>query len=149
MRADSFSGSHKENDMALFRFIYTSTACAPFGEAELLHLRLTGENQNDRHGVTGLLVFDGLRFAQLIEGPEAGLSHIIDRITRDPRHEQILVRYRGPTAERQFAGWALKARWKSAGAPSDNFIGEVQAAVASVSDRDVATAFVDFARAAA
>lgn len=131
--------------MALFRFTYTSTASTPFREADLLHLRLTSEDHNDRHGVTGLLLYGDLRFAQLVEGPENGLAHIVDRIVRDPRHDNIEVLYQGPVAKRQFGGWALRARWISPGVSPDIFMGDVKAAVARVPDADVAADFIRFA----
>ena len=41
---------------------------------------------NKEHQITGMLIFDGLRFCQYIEGPHEPLQQLIASITKDPRH---------------------------------------------------------------
>ena len=130
--------------MTLFRFTYRSVASILFDEAALLRLRLVSENYNDRHSVTGLLVFDGVGFAQTIEGPEAGVECIVDRIMRDPRHHGITITFNDYVAERQFEGWSLQTVYKRPVTPAVEFVREVKSAVASLKDVDVAAYFLDF-----
>jgi Sensors of blue-light using FAD len=63
---------------------------------------------NSSSGITGLLVFDGERFCQLLEGPEIAVRSLARRIEGDPRHEQFLIAHQGTREEpRRFAGWAM------------------------------------------
>lgn len=41
---------------------------------------------NAEHALTGLLVFDGWRFGQYLEGPAPALQGLIQRLSRDSRH---------------------------------------------------------------
>lgn len=56
---------------------------------------------NAEHQITGLLVFDGMRFCQHFEGPQAEVRALMDRIARDRRHIEIRVLYDGPLAQRR------------------------------------------------
>lgn len=41
---------------------------------------------NASQGLSGLLVFDGMRFAQYLEGPADALQALIERLQQDTRH---------------------------------------------------------------
>ena len=64
--------------------------------------------RNEQDGVTGLLMFDGANFAQMIEGPADAISDLVERIRNDRRHRSIEVLSFGtrPWA-RRFADWKL------------------------------------------
>ena len=48
-----------------------------------------GNNERDR--VTGVLVFDGHDFCQFVEGPQAAVSGLRERLERDSRHRHMRV----------------------------------------------------------
>jgi hypothetical protein len=48
------------------------------------------ENNRSRH-ITGMLVASGDLFYQLLEGPKDEIDLLYARISKDPRHEQILL----------------------------------------------------------
>lgn len=63
---------------------------------------------NAIHGVTGVLVFDGHRFLQHLEGPQEVLQDLIVRIARDTRHTHFSLQHAGVKAgRRQFANWSM------------------------------------------
>jgi hypothetical protein len=62
-------------------------------------------------GVTGLLVFDGVRFLQIVEGSEEA----IDSLRADPRHSAIEVRDERLVDERSFPDWSMELVRVSAG----------------------------------
>ncbi|AJZ89107.1 Blue light- and temperature-regulated antirepressor YcgF [Beauveria bassiana D1-5] len=65
--------------------IHTST---PF---EVLQEMVTAANaKNIDANVTGILLFNGTHFFQLLEGPEAGVQKIYDAIRQDDRHYNIV-----------------------------------------------------------
>lgn len=58
--------------------------------------------RNAQDGITGLLVFDGLRFCQHLEGPRDAVRALMTRLEADPRHVEMMVLYEGRLAERRY-----------------------------------------------
>ncbi|MES1264240.1 MAG: BLUF domain-containing protein, partial [Variovorax sp.] len=58
--------------------------------------------RNMERGITGLLVFDGLRFCQHMEGPRDEVLRLMTQIAADARHAQIRVVYEGMLAQRRY-----------------------------------------------
>jgi hypothetical protein len=63
--------------------------------------------RNAEKGITGLLVFDGLRFCQHFEGPEDQVSSLVRLLQTDPRHESMRVLYEGPVQQRHYHRFEL------------------------------------------
>lgn len=63
--------------------------------------------RNAENGITGLLVFDGLRFCQHFEGPEDQVSSLVRLLQTDPRHESMRVLYEGPVQQRHYHRFEL------------------------------------------
>jgi hypothetical protein len=64
-------------------------------------------NKNEKREITGLLVFDGLRFCQYLEGPEDAVYSLSERIRQDNRHIEFAIKEHGPLqSERRFS-WAM------------------------------------------
>lgn len=57
--------------------------------------------------VTGALVFTGHHFAQVIEGPNAPIDHLMTSILHDPRHHSIQSFEELDVPTRLFASWSL------------------------------------------
>lgn len=94
---------------APFRLIYRSRSLAPAAEQDrvLGDILRVARTNNARLGVTGaLLVYDNW-FAQTLEGPEAEVRALFERIRLDGRHDSVEVRQEGPVNERVFARWAM------------------------------------------
>ncbi len=96
----------------LHAFAYVSTPTVPFSDRDLSDLLIAARHANAAHGVTGKLVVletaaGVVRFAQYVEGPEAGLATVTERILDDPRHGAIEVRRQGPIPMRRFPGWDM------------------------------------------
>lgn len=60
-------------------------------------------------GVTGVLLHDGERFLQYLEGPPDGLDLAYDRILQAKSHGNVTELARGMVASRLFPYWAM--RW--------------------------------------
>lgn len=68
----------------------------------------TARSFNAVHGVTGILVFDGHRFIQQLEGPSQVLTDLIVRIARDPRHVNFTLLHQCAfTGDRRFRNWSM------------------------------------------
>jgi len=59
-------------------------------------------------GVTGVLLFDGSRFLQYVEGPEDGLAVAYSRITNAASHSRIVELGRTRTGCRNFPYWSMR-----------------------------------------
>lgn len=63
---------------------------------------------NASQGLSGLLVFDGMRFVQYLEGPADALQALIERLQQDTRHTQFTTVWVAQLqGERRFAGWSM------------------------------------------
>ncbi|MET4108109.1 BLUF domain-containing protein [Hymenobacter sp. UYP22] len=91
----------------LHHLIYQSTAVLPLSGAELGRLLVQSRTHNDEAGITGMLLYDGNRFLQVLEGPPNSVDAIFGRISLDCRHTEVEVLANGPVAQRQFGNWSM------------------------------------------
>lgn len=92
----------------LYGFLYHSQLASDADLSCVADIVKTARSFNKEHGITGILVFDGLRFCQYIEGPQSDLQDLINRIADDPRHEQFTPKFHAPVAgERLFGNWSM------------------------------------------
>lgn len=94
--------------MPLIRLFYVSRPRAGITAPEVHRIVGTSQMNNRRRGVTGLLVYDGHSFAQVLEGEPAALDELMARIGADDRHGQVQVLKRELDAPaRRFGAWAM------------------------------------------
>lgn len=63
-------------------------------------------SRNRANEVTGMLVYTGDHFAQLLEGSEESVELIMTSIRNDPRHHSI-SEHSSPIEKRSFGAWSL------------------------------------------
>lgn len=85
--------------------IYISVATKPLTEAELVELLNKSRSNNERDGLTGMLLYKDERFMQVLEGEKAAVMATFARIKSDPRHHDVIVLLEGELAERDFPQW--------------------------------------------
>lgn len=68
---------------------------------------VSSRRQNLRRGVTGILLFSGGHFAQLLEGTAQALHETMAAIDADPRHEAVTRLIEGSIAQRRFGTWSM------------------------------------------
>ncbi|RPD44882.1 BLUF domain-containing protein [Hymenobacter sediminis] len=91
----------------LHHLIYQSSAVTPLASPELGRLLEQSRRNNQLAGITGVLLYDGSRFMQVLEGPEEAVHAIFSRIEVDCRHTGVQVLADGPSTHRQFPGWSM------------------------------------------
>ncbi|MEH3107169.1 MAG: BLUF domain-containing protein [Sphingomonas fennica] len=128
-----------------YRIVYMSRARLWFSDAALGDLARPAQEANHRHGVTGLLLYDGLRFVQAIEGRQAPIRQLMTNIERDVRHDNVEIASEGEIDRREFGNWSLAFKRVSAGRCSRAFISEVSSNVAHVADPGMRALFIGFA----
>ncbi|MEM9168438.1 MAG: BLUF domain-containing protein [Pseudomonadota bacterium] len=92
------------------QLLYSSLATPAFDEADLGALVATAQRNNRRSGVTGLLLYGERAFMQLLEGAEADVDTVFDRIRRDPRHEHLRIVHTGDAPDRVYKNWSMGFR---------------------------------------
>ena len=93
--------------MRLKILTYTSRARLDMSDSELGDVHRSALNLNALDGVTGILMFDGVRFLQLIEGAEDAVDNLVERLRRDPRHSDFEVRDERFVESRSFPDWSM------------------------------------------
>jgi hypothetical protein len=98
-----------------YSIVYSSTAIVDFKEAALLQLLKHGRCFNERAGITGVLMYGGGRFMQVLEGCPAAVRCLYARIAADPRHGHLDRLADGLVARREFTEWRMSFAPRPAG----------------------------------
>lgn len=90
-------------------FMYCSVLAPDAGPSCVGAIVKTAREFNGMHGITGLLVFDGERFCQYIEGPAPAMQGLIERLEADSRHRDFTPLHfmRAMAGPRRFPGWSM------------------------------------------
>jgi hypothetical protein len=70
---------------------YTSTLSPGYDATVFADIARVAERNNRRNGLSGVLLFDGRRFLQIIEGPRDRVARTIERVADDLRHEHMII----------------------------------------------------------
>lgn len=95
---------------ALHCVVYVSAATRLFPQVELERLLADARAQNRQAQVTGILLYADGNFMQLLEGSEAALDAVMQRVRRSRRHSGIMTLLREPIAQREFGDWDMAFR---------------------------------------
>ena len=104
----------------LCRLLYYSAATELFPVdpvlelEELRRIARVSRLNNQRIGVTGMLLLHQRWFVQVLEGPAADVTATYNRILRDRRHRSATPLGAGPIQARDFEDWAMSAQRVSA-----------------------------------
>ena len=88
--------------MTLKSLTYTSLARLDLQASDLEAIHRTAREVNALEGVTGLLIFNGTHFLQIIEGAPDAIDELVERLRRDTRHSGLEVRDQRETDARSF-----------------------------------------------
>jgi hypothetical protein len=91
----------------LFQLCYASTATRELLREDLLALLSQSRERNAEDGITGLLLFQGGHFLQVLEGDAERVRATFKRIRDDHRHAQIALIFEDLVSERQYPDWSM------------------------------------------
>ena len=94
--------------MDLTSLMYTSLARREFGTSELEAIHGSARELNRAAGITGLLVFNGIHFLQIVEGKHRAAEELLKRLRADPRHSGLEVRDERRVPRRSFPEWPME-----------------------------------------
>lgn len=75
----------------LRQLIYQSAAPAQFDEHQLDEIGKISAKNNQQLGITGILLFDGEAFFQVLEGESEVIYPLYEKIKQDARHRDIVM----------------------------------------------------------
>jgi len=108
--ATRFGLLHELTIMALLRFAYVSTsrlAGDPREREHVADILLTSRRNNAEAEITGALLATDDRFAQVLEGERRAMEATLERISHDPRHQDVVLLLTEPIESRQFPHWSM------------------------------------------
>lgn len=94
--------------MPIQAIAYTSNASPAFRDCNWESFARNAAFFNKQAGVTGVLLFDGIRFLQYFEGPDDGLSVVYQRILNSRLHTNVAELGRGRAGQRNFPYWSMR-----------------------------------------
>lgn len=95
--------------MAVFQLIYLSDLVAG-QEGQIPAILESAVRHNGEDGITGMLLFSRGNFLQVLEGEEARVRATFERISKDPRHRNLVVLTEETVPERHFSHWSMGYR---------------------------------------
>ncbi|HIE4123803.1 MULTISPECIES: BLUF domain-containing protein [Stenotrophomonas] len=94
--------------MNLRAIVYASEAIPGLSNERIHDLAQSACRFNLQAGVTGVLLYDGRRFFQYLEGPEDGMAIVYARVLAARSHHEIVELCRGRITARHFPYWSMR-----------------------------------------
>ena len=94
--------------MNLTSLTYTSLARLDLDSSDLEDIHRTARELNALDGITGLLVFNGTHFLQIIEGAKNAIDDLVERLRLDQRHSGFEIRDQHSIDARSFPDWSME-----------------------------------------
>lgn len=91
----------------MHQVVYSSAAVVPFSEPQLAELLGRARKNNERLGVSGMLLYHDGSFLQVLEGDIRVLDTLFTLISADKRHRRIVTLLRREVDERHFGDWRM------------------------------------------
>jgi hypothetical protein len=87
--------------------IYVSSAEMLMSSDDLMFLLTECREKNPRVGVTGMLLYKGGNFMQMLEGEQSVIMALYEKIKRDRRHKDVIKILDGQIQQRNFENWSM------------------------------------------
>ncbi|MCB8948185.1 MAG: BLUF domain-containing protein [Ardenticatenaceae bacterium] len=94
----------------MLSLVYASSAVRLFNRQELFDLLEYSREMNVENDITGMLLYRGGNFIQVIEGEDEAVLQLYKNIKADPRHKDVTMLSQDPIAKRQFPDWRMGFR---------------------------------------
>ncbi|WP_158971155.1 BLUF domain-containing protein [Paraglaciecola sp. L3A3] len=91
----------------MYQLIYVSDKTHTFVPSDVDSILFSARKNNEKFGITGLLVELPEHFIQIIEGEKEKVEHVFQLIAKDERHENLRVLLAMKTLSREMAAWAM------------------------------------------
>jgi hypothetical protein len=130
----------------MYQLTYISTSRPGIGPLQIEEILQVSRRNNRRDSITGLLIADGTRFLQAIEGEAKLVEGTFQRIKADPRHFAAVMLSFREIQRREFGHWAMACTLVQPVGAGASLAETVDALVAQVPDKNTQALFSSFAR---
>ncbi len=96
-----------QTEDTLHQIFYFSQPTRSMPLSEVRELLIKAQINNHFNDVTGLLLFDGDSFVQVLEGPKDKVMALFEKIARDPRHMRFTTLMEREIPQRDFGQWSM------------------------------------------
>ncbi|HEY8942427.1 MAG TPA: BLUF domain-containing protein [Cellvibrio sp.] len=87
--------------------VYISSAKLGLTYSEIINIVEDSRINNEKNGLTGLLLFNSGNFMQLLEGEESVVDALYRKIEKDRRHTEVKLLLKEPITHRNFNNWTM------------------------------------------
>lgn len=87
--------------------VYISSAKLGLPYSEIINIVEDSRINNEKNGLTGLLLFNSGNFMQLLEGEESVVDALYRKIEKDRRHTEVKRLLTEPITHRNFSNWTM------------------------------------------
>jgi Sensors of blue-light using FAD len=91
----------------MIRLIYASTATDGVDLNEFKRILSTAQNNNAQRDLTGMLIFNSKVFLQALEGSRESVNDLYTKLTKDPRHYNLVLLKMEYIQERKWSEWSM------------------------------------------
>jgi len=89
------------------QIVYSSGATTRMSPQELAELLELARHKNESQDITGMLLYRGGHFLQVLEGSQESLSALVDKLNADPRHHSLRILLDEFIVARAFGAWSM------------------------------------------
>jgi hypothetical protein len=134
----------------MLQITYISTARPALPATAIDEILAASRRNNTAAGVTGLLLYDGYRFLQALEGDASAVTMIYERIKADPRHCAMVLLSSREISKQAFGDWAMAAQRVAiaSGSTVPELVDRLTEEVADANTRELFRSFARVRRAA-
>lgn len=100
-------GVNQEEAIKSLLYVSQSRLSPSEFEVEVSRIVATARSRNKSAGITGALIFTQTHFAQYLEGPEAAVDELMEKLRQDPRHSHCQVVRTPEFTRRRFSDWSM------------------------------------------
>jgi hypothetical protein len=87
--------------------LYVSSSAGRISDSDVAKILERARRNNERDGITGMLLYCDGNFLQLIEGEDEVVEATFRRIERDRRHSDVTILFDEKVPKRAFADWSM------------------------------------------
>jgi hypothetical protein len=91
----------------MYSVVYISSAIQEFSNEDLVDLLTVARRNNLATQITGMLLYSGGNFIQVLEGERSAVELAYARIAVDLRHRSVMRLLEQHIESRQFANWSM------------------------------------------
>ncbi len=91
------------------QLIYTSIESHHITFDEIEEIIKIAITENYKHNITGMLIYNGIYFLQVIEGDEVSVLQLFENLKKDLRHKDINILDLRTIEQRDFENWNMGA----------------------------------------